>query len=698
MAFYEVPPTLDCEIDGLERQIRGHLAGAVDAATLKAYRVPFGIYEQRRENTYMVRVRCPGGALTPRQLGTLAALSERYGAPHLHITTRQEVQLHDIALGETVPVLRELRAEGLSSRGGGGNTVRNITASADSGVATEEVFDVSPYAFALTSRLIAEPESWNLPRKYKIAFSNSARDNAHAAFHDLGFIAKVDGGRRGFEVLLAGGLGTKPQPGAIVYPFVPDSDVYAVAAGAVRFFAANGNRRNRRAARLRFLWNSLGRERFTETLSHFVDETRRTQPPLEIRQPSAFREYYGGKRPVAPGFEEWSATFVARQPRPNLHTVLVPIFLGNLSAALARELATLLEPLGEDVIRGTMEQNLLLRNIPSTHLPELFALLGGVSKTPRFVAESTACTGADTCKLGICLSKGALHAVRDHLSSSDVSFNDLAGVRLNISGCPNSCGKHPLADLGFSGKAARKNQRLYPAYAVVAGARIGGEKPRLAVPLGEVNAHDLPLFVEQSLRAYASVKTKYASFADYVDGEGRDALTRLASRYKDVPAYEDNPAYYGDWGSNSTFSLAGRGVGECAAGIFDLIDIDRKRIERLRLEIVADSSASQRAERLRQIVLCASRMLLVVCGVEPSGEAQIFDAFLRQIVQPGYVDARFRVLVEAARDGHAEVLTEAPVDALVAAVEQLYASMGDTLKLPCKQADRRTEPERNCAF
>ncbi len=196
--FYDIPATLPGELDELESYIGKYGRGELDAASLKARRVPFGCYEQRKDGTYMVRIRTTGGALTPAQLQVIGSLSQQYGSEAIHITTRQEFQIHDVALENVVPVMRALCAAGLSTRGGGGNTVRNIMISPDAGVSNDEVFDPSPYAFALTSRLISEPDSWVLPRKFKITFSNSEKDTAYAQFNDLGLITKIQNGVLGF--------------------------------------------------------------------------------------------------------------------------------------------------------------------------------------------------------------------------------------------------------------------------------------------------------------------------------------------------------------------------------------------------------------------------------------------------------------------------------------------------------------------
>src|SRR5581483_8529403 len=259
--YYEIPATLWGEVDELEAFVQQHVDGRLDAASLKARRVPFGCYEQRKDGTYMLRIRCPGGALIPRQLRTIATLSSQYGAGHIHITTRQEFQIHDVKLEDVAPVMRQLLNAGLATRGGGGNTVRNIILSPDAGVSRDEVFDPSPYAFALTSRLIAQPNSWTLPRKFKIAFSNSAKDSAYARFTDLGFVVAAQDGVLGFRVYVAGGMGTKPEVGHLLHEFIPTDDVLFVTEATKRAFDKHGNRKNKNAARLRFLWNQLGEVR-----------------------------------------------------------------------------------------------------------------------------------------------------------------------------------------------------------------------------------------------------------------------------------------------------------------------------------------------------------------------------------------------------------------------------------------------------
>ena len=321
--FYRIPANLPSEIAELEGQIASFQAGTLDAGALKARRVPFGCYEQRKDGAFMLRIRATGGAITPAQLAAIARAAIQFGSGFIHITTREEFQIHDLALGDVIAAMRALLAAGLSTRGGGGNTVRNIMVSPGAGIDRDEVFDPSPCAFALTTRLIAEGDSWLMPRKLKITFSNSPADTAFAQFNDLGFIACLRDGERGFRVYVAGGFGGKPSVGHLLHDFIPVADVYRVAEAVKRLFYKHGNRKNRNAARLRFLWSSLGEERFRE----LYEEERRAlekedvapfvveDTPTEVQTPPA--PSGGGEDPA---FSAWRERFVTPQ-RPELSLI-----------------------------------------------------------------------------------------------------------------------------------------------------------------------------------------------------------------------------------------------------------------------------------------------------------------------------------------------------------------------------------------
>jgi sulfite reductase (ferredoxin) len=688
--FYKIPANLPAELDELDSYIARFQRGDIDAATLKVRRVPFGCYEQREDGTYMVRIRTTGGALTPVQLRSIAEISSRYGSDAIHITTRQEFQIHDIALGDVLVVMRELLKAGLASRGGGGNTVRNVLVSPDAGVGIDEVFDPSPHAFALTSRLIAEPDSWLLPRKFKIAFSNSLADSAYAEFNDLGFVAQIRDGQKGFRVYVAGGLGAKPEVGHLLHEFISADDLYLVTSAVKRFFDKHGNRKNRNAARLRFLWKTLGQMRFLELYREELLQVRRENPePLIVEDvpQSSDLPPFAPEQDYSPEFHQWRYRYVENQRDSELFSIRIPFFLGNVSNASAIRLAEFLEPFGNNVLRATFGQNLRLRNIPKSYLASVFHVVRevtGLSGSPRLIGDSIACTGADTCKLGICLSKGALSATEERLKNSTLDLNQIEDFRLNLSGCPNTCGQHMLADLGFFGNVGRNGQHMFPAYMVVAGAEIGAGKARLARQIDRVSARDLPEFVHEVLKLWILRKNDYPSFAGYIDGEGTQEIREIAGRFREIPAYSEDQSYYYDWGANEPFSLVGRGVGECSAGLFDLIEVDLKGARQLLEEF--RSGAFESEEALYAITLRSARALLITRGIEAPTDAAVFESFARHFIQAGLIDKSFEAVIAAAKEKKTDALNqlEEEVIALLNAVEALYRSMDNSLKFPAE--------------
>ena len=685
---YQIPANLASELEELDNYIKRHLAGELDAATLKVRRVPFGCYEQRRDGSYMVRIRTTGGAHTPAQLQAMAVIAKRYGSPWIHITTRQEFQIHDIALENVVQSMRELLEFGLAARGGGGNTVRNILVSPEAGVGVDEVFDPSPYAFALTTRLIAEADSWLLPRKFKIAFSSSGADTGYARFNDVGFIAQLRNGERGFRVYVAGGLGTKPQVGHLLQEFIPADDVYQVTTAVKRLFDQNGNRKNRNAARLRFLWNSLGEERFRQLYEEQAQAVRAEEPaPLSLEDVvgAGTLPDIAPAEDESPEFRLWKQRYVEPQKQPGLFSVVVPVFLGNLGTEDALRLAQFLAPFGDHVLRATFGQNLRLRNIPEAWLANVFQAardIGALTTAPRLLGNSISCTGADTCRLGICRPKGALTAVVERLTASSLDLNQIPDFRLNLSGCPNTCGQHMLADLGFYGNVARRGQQMFPAYAVVAGARVGDGEARLARPIDRVSARDLPGFVEDVLKVWLEKKPAYSSFADYIDAEGADDLRGIADRYRNIPAPEADRSYYCDWDSDEMFSLAGKGAGECSAGLFDLIEVDLKQAKRLREQLT--SAEPQRREEteaaLYSIALCSARALLITRGIEAATDTAVFENFRNLFLASGLIDSNFEPVIAAAQQADTLAPIRQQVFTLLDGVDALYRGMDNSLR------------------
>lgn len=702
--MYKLPSTLQNEINEYAELIKQFRAGTIETAKFKGTRVPMGIYEQRIDDTYMTRIRCVGGHITAFQLKRIAQIARKYNAEFVHITTRQELQIQGLQLEDTQKILHELYEIGLATRGGGGNTVRNIMASIDSGIAPNEVFDVLPYAVSLTEKLISESDSWTLPRKFKIAFSNTDKDNSYAIYNDLGFIATEKNGKKGFKVFLGGSLALNAMVGYQLFDFVPDEDIYYITDAAKKLFSRYGNRRNKHKARLRYVFYKLGKDKVFEIFHEIYNELKQTgNQPFKLRNDlTAEKQTLTNlKQEICEGsdFTLWKERFVSKQKQKGLNSVSIPVHLGNLSADILEDFADFLINFGGDVIRFTMRQNILLRNIPAEYLGNVFnSLINNKFETnkTKLVNSLVACTGADTCRLGICLSQGVLGALKKKIQKSDIGHNGLSDLNINISGCPNACGQHIIADLGFFGRVGR-NDRIYPSYNVVAGAKTGVNNSKLAEKICSISARDMPDFTVDLLKLYKSESIKYTSFSDFIDAEKEKAVKEIADKYnKNIPDFADDKNYYFDWGANNLFSLVGRGIGECSAGLFDMIDVDYNKIKQLRNESKKQSNLEEKNESLRKIVFHSSRMLLITRGAEPKFEEEVYDFFLNKFIDAGLINEKFTVLIENARDDKNFNFSNEKdkIYELATAIIDLYEGMDDSLQFNLAEPFVEQKPEK----
>jgi sulfite reductase (ferredoxin) len=691
--MYKLPETLGNDIIQFATLAKGYRQNEVDPVQFKAFRVPMGVYEQRQDGVYMSRVRTTGGVIYPAQFAGLIDIARKYHSNLLHITTRQEIQIQNLQLDNLEPVLLELQKIGLSTKGGGGNTIRNIMVSEESGWSASEVFDTTPYAMALTTKLIAETDSYLLPRKMKIAFSSDDRKTGYAAVNDIGFVAKIRDGKRGFLVYAGGGAGSKPTIGWVLFDFIPESKLYAVAEGLKKFFSEHGNRKNRNKARLRFIFYKLGEQETIRLMREYCEEAGKTcgafapEEAVDERPPHSFRES-GDAAAETDDFLLWRKRYVTPQRQEQYSTVLLPVPMGNirtdddrLTAGL-RKLLAFAGRFGNHTIRFTTAQNIRLRNIPDAALPELYAIIrefDGESQFPAIVNNIVACAGADTCRLGIGLSKGLAAAIREELLESGAPLDGLASAKIHISGCPNSCGQHLWGDLGFSGKALR-NERVYPGYQVYLAADRDAH-PQLAEPAGSISAREVPRFVRRLLEAYTGKETR-VSFGDYLRSEGRDFALRMINEYQDIPSFAEDKNYYFDWGADTPFSIVGRGVAECSAGLFDMIELDLNLIRSHRQELESETDKDKINRLLYQIIYSSSRMLLVTRALEPKTTGDVFNFFIANFIEYGLVEKDYRDIVALARDEETYDFSARrdEIYALADRVTALYESMDDSLQ------------------
>ncbi|MHC4568564.1 MAG: nitrite/sulfite reductase [Planctomycetota bacterium] len=531
-----IPETVREDTLAYRGKVEKFLRGESSAVGFRGYRVPMGVYEQRAAGKFMVRIRIGAGLVLPSQLERIAELSKTHGNGVLHVTTRQDIQIHEVDIADTPDVLEGLLEAGLSSRGGGGNTVRNVTACLRAGLCEDEEFDVTPYSIAVAEYLLQDRSSFNLPRKYKIVFSGCSTDCAFASVADLGFFAHIRDGIKGFAVYGAGGLGSNPGVAVKIEDFIEASEIFEVAEAIKRLFDKHGDRTNKHKARLRYVLARVGTEDFIK----LYKQERRT---LNAE----------GLPCKAPEIRDIASDY----PAPD-GSVTVRLWLknGDIPADDLAKVGQIAAKYGQGLVRTTQLQDIHITGVAPDLVDKVNDELKKLSIDvfgdggPKIVA----CTGAATCKLGLCLSRGLSDAISDKLGEA----RDTDTV-IRISGCPNSCANHYIADIGFQGKAKRVNGRLMPFYDVLADAKTVEGDARLAETVGTVPARRIPDLVAEAISN---------------GGIDKKRLKALAAKYGDTSAESLPDDFYYDYGSDEPFSLAGRGPGECGAGVMDVIKLD----------------------------------------------------------------------------------------------------------------------------
>ena len=687
------------DLDEFQKSLEQFSSRAISEAQFRAIRVPMGIYEQRESGTYMLRVRFPAGGVLPEHLRCLGETSNAFGNGVLHVTTRQEFQIHRVPLNSIMPALRRLAEAGLSTKGGGGNTLRNVTACCDSGVCRDEIFDIVPYAVSVTERLLADPVSLQLPRKCKIAFAGCARDCSGATVNDVGFIARRQNGSDGFAVYVAGGMGGKSRIANLLHEFIPAADAYIVAEAIKRVFDQHGDRKNKHLARLRFLIEKIGLDKFRELYRKELTAIRASAPAsLQIRPcPRRERASVKSENTVTNGeshsLSRWRKTNLSPQKQPGLLMVHVPLALGDLSAEKATALAETIELHGERYLWATQSQNLVLRGVTEPELPALHEKLeaiGLATPEPPVLRNLVACAGASTCRLGICLSRGLAKAVRQELTASHLALEKLGDLSVHISGCPNSCGRHPVGNIGLSGAARRIDGQLVPFYAVQLGGRVGEGKTRFGTNVGAIPARNVPAFVRELLAAWQQ-SSEAADFHRFVDRDGKNVATELVRGHQELPTDRQDRKFFQDWDATAAFSLAGRGAGECSAGVFDLIEVN-----------LANARESLEAGQLYAATLSASRALLVTRNAKPQNDQETFELFQKHFISEGLLDSPLAGVAKAGIKA-AQSLNpakefsgkESDVTTLVASVRLLYESMDSSLRFKAPSAAKPQRAKTN---
>ena len=725
--MYRIPSTLNGDLDYTQSLIDQFKAGEIQAGQLKSNRVPMGIYEQRKNQHYMLRLRCAGGLVTPEQLAKIAFVGHQLSTSHLHVTTRQEIQIHNVDIEDAIPALKKLEKVGISSAGGGGNTVRNMMVDDRSGLTADEEFDVYPYVEELTSRLIAEKDSFTMPRKYKVAIDTSVATANYSYIADLGLQARIKDGQRGFRVLIAGSAASNAHTGWEVFDFLPEKDLYRAAKALKNWFHKYGNRRNRHKARMRYVFYKYGTE---EAKRLYLEEFKELKKDgsIDFEAPALLLEHHKPNFPPlkAPtDFETWKRRYAHKQTnaeglKENLWYAYIPLRHGNNSTDFFAEVAEYLGNYGNDVIRFTKKEQIQVRNIPEEYLTNIYAFFKklGVYQIdyPVVVTNLTCCTGADTCRLGICLPKGAIDGIAKQLLNSDLNLDAIPDFELRMNGCTNICALATWGDLGFSGRVGRVGDDPYPAYTIWLPVK---GKHEIDLQQGYIAAKKIPAFVEDYLRDVIAEQANYADYYDYVAKRGVNIVKELIAKYKEVAPYSEEPDTFFDFGDDEKFSLIKYGKAECSAGLFDIIEIDqdtirekRKEVELLMKNIPQGVSADLQADGkqatskieklLHDIVFSENRMLLVTRGLDPRTDEDVYNGFEKEFIAAGIIPQKFKVLTDKARNNESLIEQKPLIDELADLLNDLYQNMDDSLqfKLPAEKtpveqvAEEKTAEEK----
>lgn len=725
--MYRIPSTLNGDLDYTQSLIDQFKAGEIQAGQLKSNRVPMGIYEQRKNQHYMLRLRCAGGLVTPKQLAKIAFVGHQLSTSHLHVTTRQEIQIHNVDIEDAIPALKKLEKVGISSAGGGGNTVRNMMVDDRSGLTADEEFDVYPYVEELTSRLIAEKDSFTMPRKYKVAIDTSVATANYSYIADLGLQARIKDGQRGFRVLIAGSAASNAHTGWEVFDFLPEKDLYRAAKALKNWFHKYGNRRNRHKARMRYVFYKYGTE---EAKRLYLEEFKELKKDgsIDFEAPALPLEHHKPNFPPlkAPtDFETWKRRYAHKQTnaeglKENLWYAYIPLRHGNNTTDFFAEVAEYLGNYGNDVIRFTKKEQIQVRNIPEEYLTNIYAFFKklGVYQIdyPVVVTNLTCCTGADTCRLGICLPKGAIDGIAKQLLNSNLNLDAIPDFELRMNGCTNICALATWGDLGFSGRVGRVGDDPYPAYTIWLPVK---GKHEIDLQQGYIAAKKIPAFVEDYLRDVIAEQANYADYYDYVAKRGVNIVKDLIAKYKEVAPYSEEPDTFFDFGDDEKFSLIKYGKAECSAGLFDIIEIDqdtirekRKEVELLMKNIPQGVSADLQADGkqatskieklLHDIVFSENRMLLVTRGLDPRTDEDVYNGFEKEFIAAGIIPQKFKVLTDKARNNESLIEQKPLIDELADLLNDLYQNMDDSLqfKLPAEKtpveqvAEEKTAEEK----
>jgi sulfite reductase (ferredoxin) len=641
-------PIVEKDIIDLEKKIRAFREGKIHDEKFRSLRLARGVYGQRQPGVQMVRIKLPFGKVTFKQLLRIADISDEYASSNLHLTTRQDIQIHYVSLDRTPQLWADLERDDITLREACGNTVRNVTASPAAGIDPKEPFDVSPYAHATFEYFLRNPICQDMGRKFKISFSSSDDDTAFSYVHDIGAIPKISSNNeRGFKIMLGGGLGAQPILASIVEEFLPEDQLIPYIESVIRVFDRYGERNNRNKARMKYLIQKLGLEEVLSLVkieriankvkTYKIDHDSISMPALPQQTAYPQVEISNPLR-----YEQWLNTNVFQQKQKDFYGVYIKIPVGDIPSDTARKLVTVLEPLVADEIRITQNQGLMLKYVRKEALPALYNGLAELEMAaPGFdsVADVTTCPGTDTCNLGISNSMTFARVLEDLVYNEyeDLIYN--RDIKIKISGCMNSCGQHGLAHIGFHGSSLKANGKVLPSMQVMlGGGTVGDGFGRAAERVIKVPAKRATQVLRDVLNDYKANSVEDEVFHNYYDRQGKDYFYQLLKPLADLTTLTDED--FVDWGHQETYVTA-IGVGECAGVVIDLVaTLLYESDEKLGWanEAYTNGAWSDAIYHSYNVLVSSAKALLLDKGINSSTQIGIIREFDLQYVDTNEVD------------------------------------------------------------
>jgi len=573
--------TVRAEIEAFRERAAAFLAGQISEDDFRPYRLRFGCYGQRQPGVQMVRTKVPGGMLTSEQMERLADVADFAGGGKGHLTTRQNMQFHFVPLSKVADAMHMLHDVGMTSREACYNTVRNVTACPYAGLTRHEVFDVRPYARRTAFAFLRKSLTDSMPRKFKIAFDGCDNsDCTIAAIHDVGLKALIRDGERGFRVVIGGGLGPLPVEARLLDEFLHEDRLVNRIEAVLRVFNQYGNRKNRNMARLKFVMRERGFEWLKEQIDkEYADILENGGITTPTTVPEGFGGYSSKPQPLGSGaqlpvvnrgasgdpqFDRWLESNVEEQKQTGYAMITVKVQQGNLSSSQMRELAKIAREAGDGCLRVSVEQNLVLGFVQLGFLPRVHAALKAIglgNAGAREIQDVVTCPGAYSCNLALTKAMN----LGDELEDRVRGYDDPAvkNLQINVSGCPNSCGQHWTAEIGFYGNARKIDGKEVPHYQMLLGGGYDEQGVmRFGLQIMSLPARLAPVAMERVLDHYKANQREGETFRGYV-------LRHKVEFFKkellaDLTKPSDDPDMYKDWGDDEAFSLK-LGRGECAA-------------------------------------------------------------------------------------------------------------------------------------